>query len=186
MSRGDYEDRQRERDREYADAWAKLSAKERRRLAKMGITGPDLPVYHTGKHDQNTLLDRCVAPVVTTTEPAADTTDCHDGDGVGQSSVDEVAAALRRVMAELLASSRTLDLECVSLVLRLDYDGASMTEIARRHRVTRAAVSKKVARYTEVLRTGIAPGQRKLTTRKTYARRAYRTHQQNDPHPDRN
>lgn len=162
----DYADRQSARDREYLEAWQKLSPRERRRLEKAGITGPEAPVYRTHKRDEEGLLERTAAPESTQGDAETDST-----------TLDDVATALRRLMSELLASARTLDLECISLVLDLDYDGASMTDIARRHGVTRAAVSKKVARYAEALRTGIAPGQRKLTARKAYARRAHRVHQ---------
>lgn len=180
-----YEDRQRVRDRQYAAAWETLSPKERRRLAKAGISGPELPVYATGKRDHDLILERCVAPVVTEPDDGEEADAASLEDQTGRASIDDVAAVLRRIIAELMASSRTLDLECISLVLRLNYDGANMSEIARRYKVTRAAVSKKVARYTEVLHTGMVPGQRSLTTCKAYARRAYNIHKQNDPHPDR-
>ncbi len=168
MSSERYEDRQLARDREYARAWEKLTPAQRRQLAKSGIKGPELPVYRTGKHDEEAILQRASTPESAPVEADA-----------GSATVNDAATALRRIMAELLASSRTLDLECVSLVLRLDYDGSSMTDIAKRHGVTRAAVSKKVARYAELLRTGTAPGQRKLTARKAYARRAHRVHNRN-------
>lgn len=182
-----YVERQNLRDRQYAEEWKKLSPKKLKELQKVGITGPQMPVYKTGKGDQQSLLESCPSPSAVVTEPdnvrvPDDLSQCRE---IRELLVEDVAAALRRIMAELMAASRTLDLECVSLVLRLDYDGASMSEIAKRYKVTRAAVSKKVARYTEVLHTGIVPGQRTLTTCKAYARRAYNIHEQNDPHPDR-
>jgi hypothetical protein len=165
-----YEDRQRERDREYADAWEKLSAKERRRLAKMGISGPDLPVYHTGKHDQDTLLDRCVAPVVTSTEPAADTTDS------GYSLID----VARMVIAELIAHNNIeLAIDCLSLVSGLSYGGQSMTDIARKYGISRAAVSKRCVEISNALGLPPSRAMRRLTARQTYARHAKQSHDRN-------
>jgi hypothetical protein len=171
MSRGDYEDRQRERDREYADAWGKLSAKERRQLAKMGITGPDLPVYHTGKHDQETLLDRCVAPVVTSTEPAASSAN-------DTAVSDETQAAIRRLVGELLARDNArLTIECLCLVTNIGYDGSTMTAIGRRCGVTRAAVSKRCVDVSNAMNLPPSRAMRRLTARATYGLRARKHHE---------
>jgi len=168
MSRGDYEDRQRERDREYADAWAKLSPRERRQLAKMGITGPDLPVYHTGKHDQDTLLDRCGSPVVATV----------DDEDVHRPETDfGMATVARRIVGELLAQDNIrLTAECLAVVTGVAYGGSSMTEIARKCHVTRAAVSKRCVEISEAMAIPPARAMRKLTARAVYERRAKHCH----------
>jgi hypothetical protein len=170
----DYSDRQRRRDAEYLKAWQKLPARERKRLAKAGIVGPDVPVYRTGKQEVEATLERAATP-----EDTAFPDDC------GEESHDDVAAALRRVFSELIASERTLDLECVAFVLRLGYDGASMTDIAKRYGVTRAAVSKKILRYSEAMGVGQVAGQRSLTARVAYARRASTVHSRHEVDPDR-
>ncbi|MBC2595658.1 hypothetical protein H5P28_15425 [Ruficoccus amylovorans] len=167
MSRGDYEDRQRERDREYADAWAKLSAKERKRLAKAGITGPDLPVYHTGKHDQDALLDHCAAPVETPQETATNS---------GYSLID----VARMVIAELIAHNNIeLAIDCLSLVTGLSYGGQSMTDIARKYGISRAAVSKRCVGISDALGLPPSRAMRRLTARQTYARHAKQSHDRN-------
>jgi DNA-directed RNA polymerase specialized sigma24 family protein len=163
-----YADYQNARDKEYLEAWKALSPRQRKQLEKAGITGPDAPVYQTHKPNEEAFIERAPEPT--------STGDDLDGD---PSHAEEVATVLRRLMSELLANSRSLDLDCISLVLQIDYDGASMSEIARRHGITRAAVSKKIGRYAEALQTGIAPGQRQLTTRKRYARRAHNVHYRN-------
>jgi hypothetical protein len=76
---------------------------------------------------------------------------------------------LRRVVGELLsAPNRSLTVECLALVSGLSYTGDSMTEIARRHRVGRAAVSKRCVELTE--RLGLPPSRamRSLTARRAY------------------
>ncbi len=171
MSRGDYEDRQRERDREYADAWAKLSAKEQRQLAKMGIAGPDLPVYHTGKHDQDLLLDRCVSSVVTTTDEPV-TSSASD-----TAVSDETQAAIRRLVGELLARDNArLTIECLCLVTNISYDGSTMTAIGQRCGVTRAAVSKRCVDVSNAMNLPPSRAMRRLTARATYGQRARKHH----------
>ena len=58
--------------------------------------------------------------------------------------------------------------ECIALVSGLNYSGASMTQIAAKHGITRAAVSKRCVELTELL--GIRPSRamRSLTARKRY------------------
>ena len=171
MSRGDSEDRQRERDREYAGAWAKLSARERKQLAKAGITGPDLPVYHTGKHDQDTFLNCCASPVATTDDD--EVAPVHHG--------EDTQAVVRRLVGELLASDHIrLTLECLSLVTGISYGGSSMTEIARKCHVTRAAVSKRCVEISEAMAIPPARAMRKLTARAVYERRAKHCHNRNE------
>ena len=51
---------------------------------------------------------------------------------------------VRRLVGIMLADPNpALGVECMALVTGIGYDGASMADIARRHRVTRAAVSKR-------------------------------------------
>lgn len=56
----------------------------------------------------------------------------------------------------MLADSHpALGIECLALVTGIGYDGASMAQIARRHKVTRAAVSKRCVELCESF--GVAP-----------------------------
>lgn len=51
---------------------------------------------------------------------------------------------VRRLVGLMLADTNpALGVECMALVTGIGYEGASMAEIARRHGVTRAAVSKR-------------------------------------------
>lgn len=51
---------------------------------------------------------------------------------------------VRRLVGLMLADSNpALGVECMALVTGIGYEGSSMAEIARRHGVTRAAVSKR-------------------------------------------
>lgn len=78
---------------------------------------------------------------------------------------------LRRLIGELMSQSDAkLSLECLSLVTSLIYDGDSMTRIASKYGVTRAAVSKRCVELTKAL--NLNPS-RAMRSRK--ARTSYRT-----------
>ncbi len=162
-----YEDRQLARDREYARAWEKLTPAQRRQFAKSGIKGPELPVYRTGKHDEEALIERAGEPM------EADTTE----ESPGRLSDADLLAALRRVVGEMLSSDNVrLTLECLSLVTGIDYAGESMTAIARRLGVTRAAVSKRCVEITRAMNLPPSRAMRRLTARTAYERRAHECH----------
>ena len=168
MSRGDYAERQRDRDREYAEAWAKLSAKERRQLAKAGIEGPDLPVYRTGKRDSEEFIEHQAAPVEIRDEAT------HSDSG---HSLIDVA---RRVIAELISQDNIqLTTDCLAVATGIIYDGNSMTEIARRHGISRAAVSKRCVEISNALDLPPTRAMRQLTARSVYERRARNCHSRN-------
>jgi hypothetical protein len=64
--------------------------------------------------------------------------------------------AVRRLVGLLLAdTSPALGIECVALVTGIGYDGSSMEQIAKRHGVTRAAVSKRCIELCEAF--GVPP-----------------------------
>ena len=84
--------------------------------------------------------------------------------------------AIRRVVAEILYHDNArLTTECIALVSGLVYSGDSMTEIARRHGVTRAAVSKRCVEITELLDLPPSRAMRSLTARKRYRDARIRT-----------
>jgi hypothetical protein len=94
-------------------------------------------------------------------EPEAD----HDSPCDPEQTWDTV----RRVLGEILCHHNArLTTECIALVSGLNYSGASMTEIAVKHGISRAAVSKRCVELTEIF--GIRPSRamRSLTARKRY------------------
>lgn len=63
---------------------------------------------------------------------------------------------LRRLVGLILADPfPALGIECLALVTSIGYEGASMDEIARRHGLTRAAVSKRCVELCDAL--GLKP-----------------------------
>jgi hypothetical protein len=77
---------------------------------------------------------------------------------------------LRHFVADLLSEGNTrLTVECLAVALGLSaYDGETMTDIAKRHGITRAAVSKRCVDITE--RLNLPPSRAMRSTR---ARRIY-------------
>jgi len=201
MSHGDYADRQHARDREYAAAWEKLSPQQKRELAKAGIQGPELPVYHTRKTDHETCIELSRdASMVTPEHSAADDEpdlpladrvegsvaasealeggeDSQTCAGASGCDTEVLMAVLRRLLGEMMASDNVrLTLDCLSLITGMSYDGASMREIAKRHQITRSAVSKRCVLIADSLGLPPSRAMRQLTARRVYERRARNSH----------
>lgn len=168
-----YSDRQHARDREYAEAWAKLTPRQRKQMAKAGIEGPELPVYQTGKQDQDAIL--------TNSRESEEQMETSPEATIANYDVMDV---LRRVLGELMAQNNIrLTLECLALVTGLSYEGSSMTDIAKRHGVTRAAVSKRCVEISEALGLPPSRAMRTLTARREYERRQHRVLNRNERFP---
>jgi hypothetical protein len=76
---------------------------------------------------------------------------------------------MRHLVGELLDTpNRSLTAECLAAVSGMSYTGDSITEIARRHRVTRAAVSKRCVELTRKLKLLPSRTMRSLTARQAY------------------
>jgi hypothetical protein len=166
----DYEDKQRIRDAEYQAAWKNLSPRERRKLEKAGISGPAMPAYRTGKHDDEALIGRRACEP---TDPGDAPDDAREDDGDNEAS----GSALRQVIGALLSFDDVqLSLDCFALVSGIGYTGDSMAEIGKRHGITRAAVSKRCVEMANLL--GLLPSRamRRLTARTSYERSARSQH----------
>jgi hypothetical protein len=93
------------------------------------------------------------------------------GDGPNGAHSEAVWDVVRRLIGELLIQkNKRLALECLALVSGLSFLGDSMTEIARRHRVTRAAVSKRCVDLAHKIGLPPSRAMRSLTARVSYAR----------------
>ena len=170
-ARDEYSERQRARDREYSEAWPKLSARERKRLAQAGIQGPDLPVYATGKRDDEALVQRAPLPDrdLVGTEPELTAS--------GLDLREEALGMVRSILGEIMSQTNSrLALDCFAVVTGVSYDGESLTQIAHRHGVTRAAVSKRCVEISEALNLPPSRAMRQLTARTAYEQRARHQH----------
>jgi hypothetical protein len=144
VSGDDYSQRQKAKDAEYQReyrAWIdSLPTDERRKLEAQGLAEPVVAHHGNGsaKGDaaDSPLMRDGDDPAVMPDpdpEPSADTCD-----------IEFVWDAMRRVLGEILTHDNSrLTVECIALASGLAYSGASETEIAKRHGITRAAVSKR-------------------------------------------
>jgi DNA-binding phage protein len=169
MSRDDYSTRQSARDAEYEreyKAWVdSMSLNERREAEKLGLLKPCLQRHGngsaTGDSADSPLMRIGDDPALVVQEPEAKP----------DSSMRDATEILRHLVADLLSEGNTrLTLECLAVALGLSaYNGETMTDIAKRHGITRAAVSKRCVDITERLNL---PPSRAMRSEK--ARRIYR------------
>ncbi len=169
--------------REY-EAWvAAMSPDERAQLTALNLDKPMLD--HDRASGTGFEEDMAESNLASYEPDMADLVDggAEDGDGAADNEVvaekhDSSPAAmsseglwdaLRRLLGEILVMpNRSLTVECLAVVSGLSYMGDSLTEIARRHRVTRAAVSKRCVHLTERLSLPPSRAMRSLTARKSY------------------
>ncbi len=177
MSGGDYSERQRARNadysRAYADWVAKLSPRERRKLRKQGLLTAEPDRYETGKpcdvSELSLVGDDDVAIDGDDNGDAADSALTMVNPTQAAPDYDRVWEVLRRLLGELLSTPNAqLSLECLALVSGVGFMGDSMTAIAKRHGVTRAAVSKRCIQLTEQLDMLPSRAMRSLTARASY------------------
>lgn len=155
----EYSDTQSARNSHYKDAYAEwvasLTPKQLRELEAQGLLEPQVDPFHMGKHKDVSEL-----PLAAPEEPSgSDKSDEHE----------PTWAALRLLISELLADSNpALGLDCLALVSGIGFMGESMSRIAKRHCVTRAAVSKRCVQITQQLRLMPSRAMRSLTARDAY------------------
>ena len=168
MNPNDYAQRQSAKDAEYEReyrSWIEsLPADERKEFEKAGLATPCLQRHGNGSPDRD-LAD---SPLASHTPDIAALVDGEDGDAAPE--MRDATEALRHLVADLISEGNTrLTVECLAVALGLSaYDGESMTEIARRHSITRAAVSKRCVDITERLNLQPSRAMRSKEARKTY------------------
>jgi hypothetical protein len=174
MNCNDYASRQAAKDaayrREY-ETWVRSTSPEKRaKLKAAGLDVPLLPTNGTGLSDCD-LADSSLASEEPDIAAEVDRhLECRE-DVPAAAEPDTIWEVIRRLIGELLVQRNAkLALECLALVSGVSFLGDSMTEIARRHRVTRAAVSKRCVELSEKLALPPARAMRTLTARKAYAR----------------
>jgi hypothetical protein len=178
----DYELRQRARDEDYRKAYtewiASLPAEDLERLGELGLDRPSVPGSGTGapSRDMAESSMACCGPEEPS-EPSgalfssAEVQECGPGNEALSVDSERLHDLLRRLVGELIGQDNArLSLECLALVTGLAYCGDSMTEIAKRHGVTRAAVSKRCVELTRALNLSPSRAMRSLPARQNYRR----------------
>lgn len=181
MTNDDYTLRQSMRDAEYEEAYrawvASLTHEERVVLRERRLENPYVQRHGSG----GACGDVADSPLMAYGSDPMLATDC---DPQEQPTYDHEVlwAALRRVLGEVLQQGNPrLTVECLALVSGLAYTGASMSEIARRHGITRAAVSKRCVELTEQLDLRPSRAMRSLTARQRYRAARIKANTCNEP-----
>lgn len=171
----DYIQRQTIRDAQHARdyrAWvASMPPSERAKLKAQGIDEPDISHHGSGMSDHD-MADSPLASeepdIIGQIDDAA--AERESPRGIAITDHEALWDSLRRMLGELLNQKNAkLTLECFAVVSGASFLGDSMTAIAKRHGVTRAAVSKRCIDIAKQLNL---PPSRSMRAEK--AREAYR------------
>jgi hypothetical protein len=178
MSNDDYAKRQSQRDAEYQreyKAWIEsLPADERQKLEAQGLASPCLQRHGNGAPEH----DMAESPLASHTPDIAALVD-HESEDVGPANdMGDATRILRHLVADLVAEGNTrLTIECLAIALGLRvYAGDSMTEIANRHGITRAAVSKRCVDITNRLNLQPSRAMRSKLARQIYRNAQLKRH----------
>lgn len=153
--------------REYQNWVDSLTPEDRRKLKDMGLGSAYLPGGSGGaaKDAAESSRARCEDEL-----PEFEEADSNDPPVHGVvPEAEDIHDVLRRLIGELADQNNSrLSLDCLALVTGLSYQGLSMTEIAARHGLTRAAVSKRCVELTIALRLKPSRAMRSLLARSSY------------------
>jgi len=165
----DYDQRKAAMDAEYASALGahlrSLSPEERKAFERAGITGP-MVSYHGSGSPGGDIAESSLA------SHHPDIADLIDGNG-GTAEPDRCSAAdaVRHTIAYLQSKVVSLQIDCFAYVTNVSsYDGVTQADIAERHGVSRAAVSKICIEICEEFNLRPPPGMRSKKTRKACSR----------------
>lgn len=181
MNSDDYAKKQAKMDGQYErdyEAWVKsMTLEERREAEKLGLLKPCLQRHGNGSPDH----DMAESSRASHTPDIAALVD-HEDEALETHSMGSATEILRRLVADIVAEDNTrLTIDCLSIALGLRvYAGDSMTTIAKRHGISRAAVSKRCVDIIERLKLPPSRAMRSEQARKIYQRsqlKRYRSQQ---------
>jgi len=174
MNSDDYAKKQAKRDAQYErdyDAWVQsMSLEERREAEKLGLLKPCIQRHGNGAAEHD-MADSSAASYTPDIAAMVD----HESEEAGPSNdMGDATRILRHLVADIISEDNTrLTIECLAIALGIRvYAGDSMTKVANRHGITRAAVSKRCVDITE--RLGLPPSRAMRSKR---ARQIYRNAQ---------
>ncbi len=186
MSRDEYSLKQSARDAEYQReyrAWFdSLPPDQQRELKDQGLDSPVVARHGNGAPDH----DMADSPLASHTPDIAALVDPDDEDSRQQvvaAGMVEANRILRHLVADLIdEANMRLTVECLAISLGLSaYNGDSMTTIAKRCGVTRAAVSKRCVDITRRLKVLPSRAMRSVKARKVYRKAQIEQHLRNNP-----
>ena len=162
--------------REYREWFASRPPDEQRRMVELGLAEPlhDADGYGWGNTDAADFPEASEKPKLPLEAEEVPVE-------VAAIENETVLDILRRLIGELLAERNArLSLECLALATGFSYLGGTMTDIAQRHGVTRAAVSKRCVELIERLNLHPSRAMRSLTARRAYQAAQLSTHKSHE------
>lgn len=176
--RDDYSRRQSAKDAQYERdyrAWVDSMTPEER--AKLGSQGLDKPMV--ARHGNGSAAgDSADSPLMRIGGDPALVAPSSDAKEAPALPRHDVADVLRHFVADLIAEGNTrLTVECLAVALGLSaYNGESMTDIANRHGISRAAVSKRCVDIVTRLNLPPSRAMRSARARKIYQKAQLKRH----------
>jgi hypothetical protein len=177
MNSDDYTKKQTKRDAQYEreyEAWVKsMTLEERREAEKLGLLKPCVQRSGNGAASR----DSADSPIMRIGDDPA--LEVHEPEAKPETATRDAIEALRHFVADLVAEGNTrLTVECLAVALGLSaYNGESMTAIANRHGITRAAVSKRCVDIITHLNLPPSRAMRSEKARKIYRNSRTKHHQ---------
>jgi hypothetical protein len=172
----DYRIRQSAAEIEYAKSYRSwvdsLPPEERRELATLGLAEPDLPKRSAGIGLSRDASESSAAQ--TLDEVAAPDPD----EGISEADL-RVCEVIQKLIGELIVDKNPrLAIEVLALVSGIAYEGSSMIAIAKRHGLTRAAVSKRCIELSERIGVKNPRPMKSESAREIYRGRAVAVHRE--------
>jgi hypothetical protein len=170
----DYLIRQSREEIEYAREYEKwiqsLPPEERRELAALGLDSPEIPKRSAGIGVSRDAAEQSTAQTID--EIAAPDPD----EGISEADL-RTCEVIQKLIGELIVDRNpALAIECLALTSGIAYEGNSMIAIAKRHGLTRAAVSKRCIELSERLGVKNLRPMKTERAREIYRDRAVEVH----------
>jgi hypothetical protein len=170
----DYHQRQAAADQEYQQAYTawlnSMAPHEREQLAALGLDSPEIPKRSAGiglscdaaEQSSAQCFDEIAAP--------------DPDEGISEADL-RVCEVIQKLIGELIVDRNpALAIECLALTTGIAYEGNSMIAIAKRHGLTRAAVSKRCIELSERLGVKNPRPMKTERAREIYRDRAVEVH----------
>ena len=169
-----YHQRQAEADQEYAREYASwldgMTPQEREQLAALGLDSPEIPKRSAGIGVSRDAAEQSTAQTID--EIAAPDPD----EGISEADL-RTCEVIQKLIGELIVDRNpALAIECLALTSGIAYEGNSMIAIAKRHGLTRAAVSKRCIELSERLGVKNLRPMKTERAREIYRDRAVEVH----------
>jgi hypothetical protein len=181
-----YASRQASRDSQYSKdyaAWvATLGPDELKEMKRMGLDVPMLAKHGNGAPERD-IAESSIASYTPDIPAQADRSDLrHLADDESATVMALATRILRHFVADVMKDANArLTIECLSVALGLNaYDGESMSHIAGRHSITRAAVSKRCVDMTKKLSIPPSRAMRSEKARRIYSQSQIKKSQTHD------